>query len=207
MHIKVKLMKLILVTGTPGVGKTVTCRFVKEKLKIPYIDLNHLVLNKNLTLGYDEIRNCFIADFNIISKEVQKEIEQLKSEVVILDGHYAIQVVNTEMIKIAFVLRCDPNVLENRLRKRGYSDRKIAENIMAEILGVCLNDVLNYFDPKKVFQIDVTKINPFEVATKIIDKLENGKMMSEEIDWMKKIIEDDNVKLLSKYEKILSTTS
>ena len=200
-------MKLILITGTPGVGKTVTCRFVKKRLKIPFIDLNQLALNKNLTLGYDKKRNCSIADFDTISKEVLEEIRQLKSETVILDGHYAVQVVNTEMIKIAFVLRCDPNVLENRLRKRGYSERKIAENIMAEILGVCLNDVFNYFDPKKVYQIDATKLSPLKVATKIIDKLENKTLKSEVIDWMEKIIEDGNIKLLFKYEKILSATS
>ena len=116
------LMKLILITGTPGVGKTVTCRFIKKRLKIPFIDLNQLALNNNLTLGYDEKRNCFIADFDTISKEVLEEIRQLKSETVIVDGHYAVQVVNTEMIKIAFVLRCGPNVLEYRLRKRGYSE-------------------------------------------------------------------------------------
>ena len=78
---------------------------------------------------------------------------------------------------------------------------------MAEILGVCLNDVFNCFDPKKVYQIDVTRLSPFKVATKIIDKLKNKTLKSEVIDWMEKIIEDDNVKLLFKYEKILSTTS
>lgn len=198
-------MEIILITGTPGVGKTATCRFVKKMSKIPFIDLNQLVLNKNLTLGYDEKRNCFIADFDTISKDVLEEMKLLKNNTVILDGHYAVQVANTEMIKIAFVLRCDPNVLEDRLRKRGYSKRKIAENIMAEILGVCLNDVLNYFDPKKVYQIDATKLSSIEVATKIIDKLRNKNLKSEKIDWMAKIIEDDDTKLLLKCEKILST--
>ncbi len=189
-------MKHILVTGTPGVGKSHICKILARRLKIPLIDINEIVMNESLTLGYDRKRMCLIADFKRIKKRILKKIQELNAESIILEGHYSQHIAASEIIDKAFVLRCDPRILENRLIKRGYSKNKVAENIMAEILGVCFNEAIKVYGFNRIYQINVTNKSQFEVSSKMIEIIENKILESESIDWLTKLIEDKNIEFL-----------
>ena len=62
-------MRFIVITGTPGVGKTIASKILAKNLGVAYIDLNKMVLDEKLDVGYDRERKCFIADFEKISKK------------------------------------------------------------------------------------------------------------------------------------------
>jgi adenylate kinase len=89
------------------------------------------------------------------------------------------------------ILRCHPDELYNRLKKRGYKKIKIMENIQSEILGNCVN----YFIEKKLdlplYEIDTTKSEIKEIVKVIIDIINDNLDMSifrvGKIDWLENL--------------------
>ena len=54
--------RIILVTGTPGVGKTAISRLLTSKLGAKHIELGELVKRENLICGVDKARGTLIVD-------------------------------------------------------------------------------------------------------------------------------------------------
>ena len=52
----------ILVTGTPGTGKTTTCQQVVEAVGFTYINVGDWVKQHELHSGWDEEHDCYIID-------------------------------------------------------------------------------------------------------------------------------------------------
>ena len=196
-------MGFIVITGTPGVGKTNTSRILARKLKATHIDLNKIVLNERLTVGYDKKRKCFIADFKKISEKISKVMKKLGKRTTILDGHYAVLVAEPSMIEYVFVLRCNPEELETRLKNRRYLKKKMAENVMAEILGACLSDAIVVCGREKVYQIDVTQKSPDEVVSDIIGILDKKGEGVENIDWISEMEKNGKIERLLDYGRQL----
>jgi adenylate kinase len=177
-------MKLIVITGTPGAGKTLISKILANKLSAVHIDLNKLVLNEKLYIGYDKKRKCYIVDFEKVSKKIIEKIKKTSEDNLILDGHYATSVIDPKKIDQVFVLRCNPVELEKRLRERDYPKEKVSENLMAELLDVCLYDSIKNCGEDKVKQIDVTEKSSDEVASMIISILAGELIKAEQIDWI-----------------------
>ena len=51
---------------------------------------------------------------------------------------------------LVIVLRADNTVLYDRLKRRGYSDKKIEENVTAEIMQVCEDEARDAYDAEIV---------------------------------------------------------
>lgn len=135
----------------------------------------------------DEERDTLIADLERLSRRVQ-EIILSSDRDVIIEGHLAPHVVPPEHVTIAFVLRRNPEELKHILESRNYSERKVAENLAAEILDVCLHDAVNRFGIKKVCEVDVTSRDAENVAREILDVL-NGlrECRIGIVDWLSKL--------------------
>ena len=58
----------ILVTGTPGTGKTVTAHTLAEKTGLNYINVGDLAKEKHLYDGWDEEYGCHVLDEDKASK-------------------------------------------------------------------------------------------------------------------------------------------
>lgn len=177
-------MKLIVITGTPGVGKTSISKILAEKLDAVHIDVNKLVLDEKLDIGYDKERKCYIVDFEKVSKKLIEKIRKINEDNLILDSHYATSVIDPKKIDQVFVLRCNPVELEKRLRERDYPQEKVSENLMAELLDVCFYDSIKNCGEDKVIQIDVTEKSSDEVVSKIISILGGELIKTEQIDWI-----------------------
>lgn len=52
----------ILVTGTPGTGKTTTCQQVIEAIGFTHINVGDWVKSQELHSGWDEEHDCYIID-------------------------------------------------------------------------------------------------------------------------------------------------
>ena len=59
----------------------------------------------------------------------------------LIEGHYA-DLVKSDQIQAAIILRCQPEILSQRLAERQYSPAKINENVQAEIVGDCTSYML-----------------------------------------------------------------
>ena len=144
-------MPVIIVTGTPGTGKTTVAKHVGKVLKLKYVDVNMLIKEKDLATGYDKKRNCSI----INEKKLKRELIALaKLKTCIIDSHMS-HLLPAKYADLCIVTRCDLKVLKRRLQKRGYSPKKVRENLDAEIFDNCLVEARE--SNHKILIVDTTK--------------------------------------------------
>ncbi len=176
-----------MVTGTPGVGKTVISELLASRIKARLISLGDLVKREGLHTGLDRKRDTFVADLEKVSERVKEIIAQSAEEVVI-EGHYAIDVASPEDVRLAFVLRRDPEDLRRILRERSYREEKVRENLAAEILDVCLYDAVKRLGTSKVCEIDVTARRAEDVVEEVLQVLHGTKECRlGVVDWLGKL--------------------
>jgi len=180
-----KERRIIIVTGTPGVGKSAVSRALSKELKAEYIDLTEFVKKHGLIERYDEDRETSIVDEEKVCIRLQEFIEGLNAQNIVIDGHYGVFTVSPEKVYRVFVLRRHPAELREVLLARGYSDRKIAENLASEILDVCLIDAIKRCGRDKVCEIDVTGKDVGCVVKKMVENL-SGRRPCEIgiVDWL-----------------------
>lgn len=179
--------KVILVTGTPGVGKTTVSHKLASKLDAVYVGVTELVKKKKLITSVDEDRRTLIADTEKVSKQLQEILAKAEGSIII-EGHYAVDVVPKKDVNTVFVLRRDPRELKGALEKRGYEEKKLWENLAAEILDVCLWDALSACGSDKVCEIDVSGKTVEAVVEEMILVLEEKKDCRFGIvDWLGKL--------------------
>ena len=138
-------MKIIIVTGTPGTGKTRLSKNLAKKLDFFYLDINRLIYKSKLSEGYDKKRKTKIVDVDRLNKALIKEILSIKKNKkisgVIIDSHLSHYLPN-KYADLCIVTKCDIKELSKRLKKKRFHKEKIKENIQAEIFGICHNEAL-----------------------------------------------------------------
>jgi adenylate kinase len=179
--------KAILVTGTPGVGKTTVAQKLASKLDASYIGITELVKEQKLITAIDENRQTLVADTEKVSKQLQQILAKTEGKVII-EGHYVVDVVPKKNVNMVFVLRRDPRELKSVLEKRGYEEKKLWENLAAEILDVCLWDALSVCGASKVCEVDVSGKTVEAVVKEIMLVLEKKEECRQGIvDWLGKL--------------------
>lgn len=179
--------RVILVTGTPGVGKTAVSRLLASRLDAVHVDLAELVKRENLISGTDKARKTLIADTSRVSSRIQ-EITRESERDVIIDGHYAVDVVPAKNIHIVFVLRRDPDELKGFMENRGFKKRKLLENLAAEILDVCLWDAVSACGSDKICEVDASGKRVEDIVEDMISVLEGRKKCRVGVvDWLGKL--------------------
>jgi len=169
------------------VGKTSISRLLASKFDAVYISLAELVKQERLISGVDKARETLIADTDKVSKRVKEIIKNSECDVIV-DGHYAVDVVPTKAVHMVFVLRRDPSELKSVMENRGFKERKLWENLAAEILDVCLWDAVSACGSEKVCEIDVSGKRIEEVVEDVLSVLEERKKCRVGIvDWLGKL--------------------
>ena len=82
------------------------------------------------------------------------------------------------------VLRCEPMILKSRLSRRGYSSRKIIDNVEAELIGLIASDVVAKFGREKTLEFDTTASTPASASKSIVRLVRDQKGTRPRIDWM-----------------------
>jgi len=183
--------QVILITGTPRVGKTSVAQKLAKELKAEYVNLTELALKEKLTLGRDEQRDTMIIDEERMKKRLSEIISKSKAEKIIIDSHYAVNVVPQQTISIVFVLRRDPVELRKIMEQSGFSEAKAFENLASEILDVCLVDALNIAGERKVCEIDTTGKTVEDTVQEMLSLLKTPTNCQVGIvDWLGKLEKD-----------------
>ena len=154
----IKKNGLIVITGTPGVGKShlasVLCSSIKNAKRI---DLHPKY--KELSSSYDYSGRCYVLNFSKVSRYVRSELKNDAQRVYVLDSHIAHRL-NPSFVDLVIVLTCSElNIISQRLTERKYPKAKIAENLECEMFHMCEEE--SFLRHKNVISIDVCT-NGFE---------------------------------------------
>ena len=98
------------------------------------------------------------------------------------------EVVDRKAVKRVFVLRCHPRILGRRLKAKGWSRRKVRENLLAEILDVCLVSSVNYYGRQRVTQLDTSRIS-LKRNVALAKRIANGFLAKRQVklDWIRQL--------------------
>ncbi len=135
-------MKVIIVTGTPGTGKTTVAKRTAKEKGCKYFDINGIIKKKKLYESYDRKMKAFDVDTKKLNKflvELIAEEKKKKTKCIVLDSHLTHYLPAT-YVDLCIVTKTELKRLKKRLEKRGYSKAKVRENLDAEIFDICLNE-------------------------------------------------------------------
>ncbi|MBD3355413.1 AAA family ATPase [Candidatus Woesearchaeota archaeon] len=160
---------LIVISGTPGTGKTTLAKKLMNILNYPLLDVKDFIKEKNLAESYDQKRKTNIIDIKKLNKEIIKEIKKVQKQHklpgIIIESHLS-HYLPKKYVDLCIITKTDIKTLKKRLQKRDYSKEKIRENLDSEIFDVCLNEAKER--GHKILIIDTTKpVNINEIIKKI----------------------------------------
>ncbi len=158
------MKKVVLVTGTPGTGKTSVALGLSK-----YFGYEYIHIGDHREYVSEVVKGVKIIDIDKMIAWIKARQE--KSErVLVIDSHLSHHYPK-ELTEICFVLRCDPAELRLRLKERGYNDKKINVNLEAEAMDLILQEALE--EGHTVHEINTThrdvKSSVWE-AVKVLEK-------------------------------------
>ncbi len=128
----------ILITGTPGTGKTALAGKLGKKLGFKVVNEKDFALKTKTGKKKGK-------EVEINAKKFQKKINEFlkKQENAIIEGHVLCEMkIKADSV---FLIRAKGKTLEKRLRKKGYNEVKIQDNLFCEETGYCKKkSVKNY---------------------------------------------------------------
>ncbi len=163
----------ITITGTPGTGKTTVSKIISRKLNLPLFELSKVIKEKKLYTCYDEKRDSYVVDLDALKKFFEGKESFIAEGVV---AHYIPS-------DVLVILRLHPERVKKRLKKRGYPEEKVAENVESEKLAVIATEAFNSPPSPKILHIDTTDRTPEEVAELILEGIK-GKEIFDDVDWL-----------------------
>jgi adenylate kinase len=136
----------ILITGTPGCGKSTFLQLLSSACSLKPLIVGDLVKEKGLHEGWDADWEAYTLD----EDRLLDEMEEMLAEGGTVVEYHSCDFFPERWFDLVVVLRTDNTVLYDRLQKRGYSQKKIEENLQAEIFGVVAEEAHKSYDEKIV---------------------------------------------------------
>ncbi len=142
----------IIITGTPGVGKTTIAKALAQKLKCKCIN-EHEFCEKNKIGKLDKHSGELVVQLRALQKSLKRVLEKEKDFV--LEGHLVCEA--SLPADLVVVLTCKAAVLEKRLKRKGYSDEKTFDNLFCEQTEYCYKMAVKVFGKKRVLRVENSK--------------------------------------------------
>ncbi|KAJ7900132.1 AAA domain-containing protein [Mycena olivaceomarginata] len=159
---------VIIITGTPGTGKSTHAQRLVEESPVPlqHINVGDWVKEKGWYEEFDNEWQSYTADEDKLVDELEPIVA---SGGVILDWHTC-DAFPERWADLVVVLRCDHSQLWKRLEKRNYPLKKIQENNEAEIMQVVLEEARESYPPEIVVELKSESTEDLEAnIARIVD--------------------------------------
>lgn len=169
----------IALTGTPGTGKTEVSKKLEEE-GYRVLHLTEFIKEQQIPSERDEERNCDVVDMDALEEAIFEYQQQehrnynysfFRNGLTFNDFHTSSAYLPVLLIEshmahylcdLAIVLRTHPSMLKIRLDERGYPEKKVTENVLAESIDVVLCDCYDYC--RRVYEIDTTAVTISETT-------------------------------------------
>ena len=167
----------IAITGTPGSGKTSFCSGLEfQTISVLDLAIEHdAVVQDTLNAEVVEI------DIDYLNQNLSKKWQKPPDKILLIDGHLS----HNLPVDCVILLRCRPDILEERLKKRNWNQEKILENVEFELLSSIINE-LN--DNALILELDNSNDTISELQEQFFNWFENDKktrMLN--LDWIKEL--------------------
>jgi adenylate kinase len=170
----------VAISGTPGTGKSsVGIELARRGRKV--LELSEFVETHLMKGRKDRARDTFEVDVDALDELLKREHS---GQEMIYVGHLS----HFLTVDLIIVLRCRPSALKTRLEGRGYSKKKIAENMEAEGCDVILVEAMESAIP--ACEIDTTALDVDQVADAVEEILggERKKYEPGHVDWSEEVL-------------------
>ncbi|KJH46900.1 tRNA pseudouridine synthase A [Dictyocaulus viviparus] len=141
----------ILITGTPGTGKSTLGQELANQLQFDFIEIGKEVREYGLVEEFDPQFNCHVLDEEKLLDHLEDRMNS-ESGGVIVDYH-GVDFFPERWFDIIIVLRCSNTLLYDRLAQRGYDANKIRENIECEIFGSLLEEARDSYQEDIIYEL------------------------------------------------------
>ncbi len=148
----------ILITGTPGTGKSTMAEALAAATGLRAINVGDLVKEKQLHSGWDEKYESHVLDEDRVCDELEEILEPGGS---IVDYH-GCDFFPERWFDLVIVLRTDNSVLYSRLEARSYSQHKLTENVEAEIMQVILDEARESYAEEVVVELPSNTVDDID---------------------------------------------
>ncbi|PPJ51911.1 hypothetical protein CBER1_08804 [Cercospora berteroae] len=142
----------IIITGTPGVGKTSHAEELARRIPtLHHLSVNDVVKKHNIGEKSDDPSdpNLQIVDEDRLLDVIENDLEEGGQ---IIDWH-ACDLFPPSLIDLVVVVRCDNGTLYDRLKARGYEEKKLQENLDCEIMEVLLQEARDAYEGEIVVEL------------------------------------------------------
>tara|TARA_B100000945_G_C20336144_1_gene574967 strand:- start:182 stop:715 length:534 start_codon:yes stop_codon:yes gene_type:complete len=175
----------IAITGTPGSGKSTVSKLLNPEYN--FLEVEEIAKKFQCYSESQNEKESAIVDVEKLNNCLLDDWAEPPDKVTIIAGHLS----HLLPVDAIVILRCNPMVLESRLRDRNWDLQKINSNVECELLGGPWMDLMESEIPP-CFELDNTSIELEDLKSNILNWI-NSKTPSKhsisQIDWIAKLHE------------------
>lgn len=128
----------VLITGTPGTGKSTVASEIALELGLRHVDVGQFARERDLVEMYDNKLDCHV----LHEDAVLDALEPIMTDGAVILDHHSSDWFPERWIQAVVILRTDTAVLYDRLEAREYSATKLGHNVQAEIMQVVRDEAV-----------------------------------------------------------------
>ncbi|XP_045459735.1 adenylate kinase isoenzyme 6 homolog [Melitaea cinxia] len=139
----------ILITGTPGVGKSTISRLLSERTKFVWREVSKLAEEHNCLDEYDPEYQCpYLNEDKLL--DIMEGMMASGGNIV---DYHGCEFFPERWFDAVFVIRTNNTALYDRLSARGYTGKKLEDNIQCEIFETLLEEAQSSYKPEIVQEL------------------------------------------------------
>lgn len=142
----------VLITGTPGTGKSSLAERLAGACSLFQYDVSKVAKAENLCESYDESMDTHVIEEDKVLDHMEERLGTNEGGVVV--DYHSCDLFPERWFDLVVVLTCDNSVLYDRLQSRGYSEKKIRENVECEIFQTVLEEA------RESYHENITRVCP-----------------------------------------------
>ncbi|KAJ8736079.1 hypothetical protein PYW08_006735 [Mythimna loreyi] len=144
-----RMVPNILITGTPGVGKSTLSRLLAERTKFTWREVSKLAEEYSCLDEYDPEYQCpFLNEDKLL--DIMEGMMAKGGNIV---DYHGCDFFPERWFDGVFVVRTNNTTLYDRLTARGYTGKKLEDNVQCEIFETLLEEAQSSYKPEIVVEL------------------------------------------------------